>query len=218
MYHARHPSHSCHSYHYGVILRVNPSISKKILLLDHREGMIDVYLQNTPYVLQHGRLIRYALSKRKSFFVIQDIELIAEPAVWAQSDIFFLHHVLEIAATLLAPHNPSADVFDLFTALYQTSYNQFCLPDRAFFKKCFLAKLFALVGIYPENNHSCPHAFSPELFRLISGSLDTMVRSAPNPMRDEQISQWLKACVAVHPEVNGLKTAVFFTYLDHYET
>lgn len=192
--------------HYGIVLRNNQAQNKKITLLDQRDGMFSTYVQKPSMLLQHGRLVRYAMQKKASFITLNDIECISEAADWVKNDIFFLHHVLEIIHAALGVQSPAPEVFSLCLYLYHPLQD---VQERTF-KLYFLAKLFATLGIYPENHES----FSFELFHLISGSLDTMVRSAPSVINQSSISDWLYGCLMVHPEVSGLKTAVFFTYLD----
>ena len=202
---------SKHCFHYGIVLRSYAPYQQKLVLLDRSCGMIDAFFFQRKMMgrITHGMLLRYTLREERGRHRLDDIVVLACPVAWVKDDIFFLHHVLELAHNFLSYHQAVGEVFDLFMRLYKP----LSVTKNSFFKKCFLCKFFLLLGIYPNDET----LFSSELFHLISGCIDTMVKSQSDFLDDAKISHWLQGCIAVHPAADCFKTTIFLTQMDNHE-
>lgn len=200
------------SLHCGIVLRSYVPYKNKLLLLDQQYGMIEVifFQKSDALRITHGMLVRYTLHKQTRNYRCDDVAFIACPHKWVSDDIFFLHHVLELAAFFLSYNQIMQEVFQLFSLLYKP----LVYDDIERFKKCFLCKFFVLIGICPDS-YEC---FTPQFFRLISAPIDTMVNSQDDLLGHTQLARWLKGCIAVHPYGDRLKTTVFLTRMDTYES
>jgi len=154
-----------------------------------------------------GGFVTYQLESQHDRYRIHDVELIQVPARWVLDDIMFLHHCLEIAFYFLPEHSNSDKIFSLFTFLYSEYVSTITMP---LVKKLFLAKFFALLGIYPDfvNQDATKNGYS--LFCALSQS-EGIALDIHNNIDElhEQLRLWLVDCINTHPDIRLFNTVQF---------
>ena len=78
----------------GIILRKNSSSPYKMVVLDKVQGKIEC-ITTTPS-LSTGALITYNIRQQQAIHFISDSTLLYIPLSFAQADMLFFHHVLEL--------------------------------------------------------------------------------------------------------------------------
>lgn len=197
---------------HGIVLRFYAPYRYKVSLLDAELGRVDAVFAKPAVFrsLVHGGLISYRLEWHRTLYRMSDVELIATPASWAATDILFVHHVLEMSLAFLQEHNRCPAVVQLFKQLYEDIPHDL---DQILFKRFFLGKFFALLGIYPDD------ALAQEkrtLFHLFSmeETMDSN-KEVTDWYLDEgihkKLQQWLLDCMSTHPRAHLFTTASFVT-------
>lgn len=189
----------------AIVLRSYLPYKQKLALFDYELGRIEIIAAKKKLFdrITHASLISYLAEEWNSFYRMHDYELSAVPESWAHTDIYFLHQLLELSMFFLPLHTPQADkLFELFMLLYQP-----CLlrTEKELFKKIFLCRFFALIGMYPDNSSF----YSSSFFRLISEPIDIMLDVQMDKAQHAQLVQWIYECINIHPEAHHLKTSKF---------
>ncbi len=195
----------------GIVLRSFMPYKHKISVFESSLGRIEGMVSH-PSVLEkalHGALVQFRVEEVQNFYRFQDFELIALPAAWVNDDILFLHHVLELTDFFVPLGEFSQELGQLFCLLYA----ECPLNNVELFKRIFVCRFFLLLGIYPEN----AEMYEKDFFRLLSGSLDSMLEQAWDRTLLKNLNRWLEGCVQVHPYAHRLKTIAFLQKVDIYE-
>lgn len=194
----------------GVVIRSWLPEKKSCLIFDRSKGIVKTVLlqpESARHVL-HGALISYEISVRGDRFFLQQVELCAQPALWAHTDIFFMHHVLELCGSFMPPHMADRVLFDHLLSLYKPLV---CERDPVFERLIFLVQFFLLIGWYPDED-------ARSINSLISRASGTMVTEGEQEFLRGSLIKWLRRCVALHPLAPSFKTVTFFEVVGYYES
>ncbi|MGC2310913.1 MAG: hypothetical protein WA432_04795 [Candidatus Babeliaceae bacterium] len=193
--------------HIGIVLRSYFPSKHKIILFDDELGKIQAVCTLRKFnALMHASLLWYIRKDWQTMHQITYYDLIALPDFWVLSDIYFMHHILELSMFFLPFHKNMATVYELFMSLYK--------PCRAhnisLYKKIFIYHFFSLMGVYPEEYSK----YDPGLICLISKPDDIMLNVQDNDVLQAQLTQWIHECIKVHPQKDQFKTSNFLKYMD----
>lgn len=185
----------------GIILKTYLCSRNKVTVLDTVLGRIECIPDTQRLCL--GGLIQYQGTVHEQHLLVHQVEQIAVPWDLAQSDILFLHHVLELCYLSVAWATREASVFALLCLLYEQRDWSSLL-----YKKLFLAKLYLVLHISLEVR-------SPVVLHLmnkmITESIDTVAHQLIDLNMEKELDKWLRACIAQHPYRNHFKTIHFYT-------
>ncbi len=192
----------------GIVLRSFMPYKHKVSLFEFSLGRIEGMLQNQHLLSKamHGALVQFRVEEVQSFYRFHDFELIALPHPWVMEDIYFLHHLLELTDYFVPFGEFSESLGLVFMYLFQECP---CI-DRELFKKIIVAHFFVVLGVYPENVEFFPTSF----FRLISGSVDSMLEATWDVQQVHMLTHWLESCIKVHPYAHQFKTVLFYEKMD----
>lgn len=170
----------------GVVLKSYFPQKNKILLFDKYLGKISVSVanHNKDPRLTNGMIIsRYIIDNSKKFNIIKNFEIIEYPISW-YSDIYFLHHVLELYQYCTPKEAVCNELFELIYFLC-SSFDKFKSINS---KKIFLYKFFLILGIYPSDNDFYCH-------KLAIYSIDKAINIKIDLDNEKKISNWLFKCI-----------------------
>jgi hypothetical protein len=192
----------------GIVLRTHISGSK-CTIFDKQIGKIDAFIKHAHKAkraqnLFPGALIYYAREDWRTQYKISDIELVSAPALWAQQDLLFVHHVIELCMFFLPLHCNAVELYDLLMGLYQ--------PQKLSYKK-FMCRFFQRLGIYPEQPAQFDHAFLEYIFLTPLDMTSQLIDSKI----EKSLQQWLHECIYTHAQANQLKTVHFLKKINEYE-
>ncbi len=189
--------------HQAIVLQLPTPQRGEYLFFDQKLGTIPVraHKKNTVRTLTRGTLIQYVPQERGGYYYSQAIEVIAIPQLWAVSNIFFLHHIIEIIDFFIPRRHQAENIFMLTLMIYKKLDDN---VDVAFFQKLFLCRFFAMVGIYPEPVHLEDRKF---LSMILSGSDDNLDEQK-YVFLEKKMIQWLRECIRLHPYADRLKTTI----------
>ena len=184
----------------GIVLKKYFPQNKTISILDKDIGKIQC-IPKKKYCLPNGSVVNYRISKKKSRYVIENIEILYVPFNMAINDILFFHHILEICYYFIPQEAQNTEVFSLINYLYYFGYRIKYIID----KKLFLFKLFIFLGLYPEGEK-----FQTPIFhKLAIESIDTLIDKKLHLGIEKDLDVWLYSCVQTHPMFKYLKTINF---------
>lgn len=172
-----------------------------IVVLDAEAGKIRCLPDGMPLCV--GDLLTYYVTKKRQLLTLCALDRIALPLTLAHTELLFFHHVLEICNYCILPGMSMPGVFSLLEALYKTPVQQVNVT----FKKCFLAKLFVLLGMYPEG----PLGRHASFYTLIALPLDSIPNEAMLDDIGDRLHVWLRSCVLEHPQMQNFNTIHFLT-------
>ena len=134
--------------HRGIVLRAPSPYRSAVVLLDEHYGKIEALASSFTKgpSLCHGALLSYVPQKRHIKYMLAQQTLLEMPLEWARQDFLFFHHVLELCAYFLPFEEPSNEVFQLVSVLYEEPG---AFQSRAA-QKTFLYQLFTCFGMYPD--------------------------------------------------------------------
>lgn len=188
-----------HKKHTGIVVKRYFPLKQKIVLLDDTLGKITCVPPHDRISL--GTLLSYELQERSPMSFIYDVELIAMPLDGLDLDILFVHHVLEVCYYFIPDQSPASEIFEIMMLLFT---KQPCIR-HPLFKKIFLFKLFALLGIYPDNTVRVDAL----VHRLLAEPLEMLMRSDVTYELEQRLTKWLRDCMIMHPCIEYFKTVHF---------
>lgn len=184
---------------YGIVVKNYFPAKFALSLLDNKAGKM-LGVSHSIEKLAAGCLISYTIDRKQNPLFLYDIQMKDSPLQVAQEDILFLHHLLEICYYFIPLGTEASPVFNLLQLLYRPGQ---WLQSRIL-KKIYVMKLFASMGIYPEESTLSKKAL--ELFSL--HSFATIIEKNINTSEDE-IDVWLNLCLNSHPHREKFKTVHF---------
>lgn len=177
----------------GIVIRSFLPERNKCLLFEKDEGLNTFYLPAKASTLRlaHGAILT-GESPQNRPQQLQQIQLIAMPALWARADIYFLHQILDLAARFLHPGLPAFETWSVLRKLYGP------LPrvgvDESY-KACLLAEFLLSLGILPEEDEEDAQ-IDPHI--LISQLQAAMVNEQDVRASVAQLMRWIDRCLALH--------------------
>lgn len=185
--------------HTGIVVKRYFPQKQKIVLFDDTLGKITCVPPHDRISL--GTLLSYEIDERRSMPFIYDVELMAMPLDGLEMDILFVHHVLEMCYYFIPEHSIASDVYDMMMLLFTKDA---CI-QHPLFKKIFLFKLFALLGIYPDN--TVP--LDAVVHRLMIDPFEVLIHSDVTIELERRLTRWLRDCMIMHPCIEYFKTGHF---------
>lgn len=182
--------------HYGIVLHRFFPKKYTIALLDSQLGRIDAVVRYDTAML--GALISYEIEYKRTTYFIQAVRIEDAPLALAQSDILFLHHVLELCYHFMPVGSCVADMFELVQFIYKP------VQHNMFIKKIFLFKLLYTLGMSAPEEHE--HGFFEYLATV---SIDTLDAEQLDLTYEKKLDRWLLYCVAEYTDIQALKTIHF---------
>ncbi len=180
----------------GIVLR---SSGMKLSLLSRTKGRIDVVLfaQRGPTLISSGTVISYtAGTAQRGFLVIENKEVEHVPFAWAREGIYFLHYLLEVCYFFIPVGSGGTTIF----ALFEDVYRNFKILEPVISQKMVVCKLFAHLGIYPDDE-----SFAPAVQLLLITPIDNMATTDLQLIAEDILDAWLLWCVCSHPHGKWFK-------------
>lgn len=187
--------------HCAIVLKNYVPKKNALALLDRMSGKITGISHSLDHIA-HGCMIEYVVdSKKQSPLYMQQIELVQMPLLMAQEDILFLHHVLELCYYFIPNGSQATSVFNLMLMMYTPEL----WMKNVILKKIYLCKLFALLGVYPDEEV----LKKPSYVRLATKPFAAMLDQEFLPDDENEIDDWLRMCILSHPIAGRFKTNYF---------
>ena len=181
----------------GIVIQNCAPAKQKIMLFDKQTGTY--WATTIKRQLSPGSLICYEKKVGPSITFLSSIELLDIPFFWAQEDILFLHHILELCSLFVPIGQPQPELFMLLEFLYINE------QKHSLSKKVFLCKFFIILGFYPEGD-SKQLSFVFELAKL---SIDSACKQVIDLNKQMQLEQWLERCMQYYASHKQMKTTHF---------
>lgn len=180
-----------HGLQSGIVLQSH-AFGAIISLLDSNCGRIEAVFSQRKKI-SPGVMISYRLQKKGERFFVDSHQLIHSPLLLAQSDILFLHHILELVIVLVPQGIYEPELFLLLKNLYVDHIL------NSVQKKIMISNLLAIVGILVEPiPESCKTFWKIPIDMINLGSLHLLY--------EQHLDGWLKRCFSQHPLLYDLKT------------
>jgi hypothetical protein len=193
--------------HTGIVLRSQLPEKQTLTLLDDELGKIQALCTPRKYEpLLNASLLWYIRKPWRDRHTITFYELVALPDNWVVSDIYFMHHILELSMFFLPFHKNVYQIYELCMFLYKPCFYE----KKSLYKKVFIYHFFSLLGIYPEDYSH----YDSSLVDLISHPDDIMLNVQDDDFLHKQLSKWIEECMKVHPQKDQLRTSNFLKYMD----
>lgn len=187
------------THHTAIVL--NHVTDARFRVFSDKYGLHDItYRVRAANYLIRGAVIQCVGAWRGARYVAHSAGMQHQPARWALHDIWFLHHVIDILLSCLCYAQPDRDVFALLEHLY-TSIS----GDYREIQALFLARLFFLLGVQPEN----VLRLQP-LMRYIAVHTFTQLLTY-NQYAYDDVCEWLVSCSRVCDIYRPLRTQSFYT-------
>ena len=187
----------------GIVLKILDRHNKKVVLFDEKRGKIIAFTFQG--ALCHGALFSYSVLPRPMYFLISDIEMLQIVHPGNLSDMLFLHHVLELYDHFIPVGIASTCLFDYLTHLHTVLHRKKCSNT---FKLLFLFKLFARLGIYPEDRRF----HMPYFYQLAYKPIQSITEEQLTVKTYNVLCLWFRECITLY-ELANLKTVHFLTAL-----
>lgn len=155
-----------------------------------------------------GVCIEYSLCQSRTGMVLEDVDIIAMPAITEVNDLLLFHCVMEICYHCMPVGSVNHGVYEYLLCFYD---HQLMKQLRSpLLKKLFLCKLFTTLGLYPHEKK-----FHNSFFlQLASESIDNLWCRSVSMIKEQEIGDWLRACIAIHAHDKRLKTVRISDWLE----
>lgn len=189
----------------GIVLKVSAH-NHTIALLDSKLGHINAVMFRLPH-MSSGALIEYALQKRNNSYFIVSAEIVEAPLLVGASDLYFLHHVLELCYYSVPLGSIDTPIFDAIIFLYKHYSAAWTMTE----KLVFIFRLCIQTGFYSEHvflrKPDIMHLYTMPIDKVFSGTihLEYMQAGCVQEMHD-----WIRSCLIEHPYGDQFKTVDFF--------
>lgn len=185
----------------GIVLKSYLPRQNKVCIFDQAIGKIFCIsiTKKSFQRLSPGFLVEYYRQNYSTLYSLESLDIISAPLVLAQNDIFFLHHVVELCYYFIPENCSSKQIFDLIYFLL----NFVDLGKYPLYKKIFLMRLFAYIGMYPQDEQ----LQSSSVYQLLYGPLDN-ITDCLSISEKKALQHWLWYCISMHPQKNQFKTII----------
>jgi len=171
----------------------------RLLLFDRDYGLYTAVYAHPRSVLCRGSVITYQCDNIGALWRIIYPRITAQPSTWAYTNIWFLHHVIDVLRVTLCYRQPEPHIFQLLSHMYDAIHAR---HDRA--HVVFLVRLFFLLGIQPENILHLESLMEHVAERTFVQLLDDHTYTT------YELYTWVKHCVRECEEYNVLQTKQFY--------
>lgn len=199
-----------HTQHQAVVLRSFLPLRQKVSLFDAHLGRMEVSVgcggsaTQVSSALMQGALITYERHIWRGRTMIQGLSLQKVPQPWVCQDLLFLHHVLEMIHYFSPEHSHAKRLFEFLSFLYEEQPDP--EQDALLVKRLFVAKLFALLGIYPEGVERSPLR---SLFYMLAVGDADQAHQLTDEQLHEKLETWIWGCIETHPQIDQFMTLSF---------
>lgn len=182
----------------GIILKRMNRARPIYSMLDGQDGVFICSIAREDVCV--GACVEYSLYNKRTKIVAEEVDMVGFPCIAQVADLLLLHSALEICTCCMPIGSSSPGVFEHMYTLYDVS--RAVLYKQAVAKKIFLCKLFVLLGFYPHGKK-----FQNQFFQsLATESLDNLLPFSVSMMHEEDVEEWLQACIATHVQEQKFKT------------
>lgn len=190
----------------GIVLQHIKSTQTLYSILDHAQGVLTAHIKREDICI--GACIKYNLVQNRTWIILEDVELIALPIVRGVNDLVLVHCALEICSYCMPVGSINPGVYELLGYLYEEQFINKLQP--ALLKKVFLCKLLIVLGLYPHEKK-----FQNSFFhQLATESIDNLGHRSVSMVNEQDVGDWLRACIAVHAQDKKLKTVHITDWLE----
>lgn len=190
----------------GIVLAPLKSTQTLYVVLDSVHGVLTGIIKRNDLFV--GACIEYTLSSSRIWMILDDVEIIALPAVKDIKDLLLFHRVMEICYHCMPCGSVNPGVYEFLLHLYNEKFMNQLQP--ALLKKVFLCKLFIILGLYPHEKK-----FHNSFFHhLASESIDNLWCRSVSMVSEQDVGNWLRACIAVHAQDKRLKAVHITDWLE----
>lgn len=183
----------------AIVLKTYLPQKYKLCVLDSDLGKVMTVPNRSD--IGNGALILYFPREQQMLYFMHGIEIIDSPLMLAKEDILFIHHVLELCYFFVPIGERVPQLFVLLMALYTSQ----TLLHTIIAKKVFLFQFFACLGLYPEG----ARFQTPYFHQLAMASIDNIALSPIDLVIEQELDEWLRSCIALHPCTHNFKTVHF---------
>lgn len=184
----------------AIVLKTYLPQKYKLSLLDDDLGKI-MAVPNRMHI-GYGALIHYHARIQNGLYFMHSIDIIDLPFALAKEDILFVHHVLELCYFFVPLGCQTPRLFELIMLLYSSS-----VLKHDTVKKIFLFRLFACLGLYPEDQKFN----TPYFHHLALAAVDIIMVQPLDMVVEQALDEWLLSCIALHPCTHNFKTVHFLS-------
>lgn len=193
-----------HTQHQAIVLRSFLPSRHKVSLFDASAGRIEAVIRSKSAAFMQGALITYERQIWRDTTVLQEVSLQKLPQAWVCEDLLFLHHILEMIHYFSPEQSHARPVFDFLAFLYEEKLDP--NQDPLLVKKLFVAKLFALLGVYPEG---VERTRLRSLFYMLACGEKEQLQQMSDEQLHVALRTWIWGCVQTHPHAEKFMTLSF---------
>lgn len=174
----------------GLVLR---SWAGKLSLLSPQEGRVEKkwYAPKHRSPVHRGSVVSYSVQSYNSPLLLEQLDLEQCATQIAFQDIYLLHYLLEVCYFFIPIGSEATHSYYYLITLF-TQFHAF--PDLAH-KKSVVCKLFALLGVLPDDL-----AIQDLAYRLRQMPIDNLVAATLELNTEELMNRWLAWCMEMHPK------------------
>jgi hypothetical protein len=189
----------------GIIIRSFLPHDARVIIFDKVHGRLSTRISpHSRRAIVQGSLAHYQLRTAGQSTSIETIETITFPSAMLYEDLQFIHHVLEILCMFLPDHIAAEKVFNHCLLLYYEDAP--IITENIRSQYFFLMRLFALLGVFPEeeifNRCATIHTLLPQSFEVL------LTQDKKVPL--DVLRIWLLGCIHTHHHVNIFTTLAIY--------
>lgn len=185
----------------GIVLRHTGTC---LALLTKKRGRIDVlyFPRKGPNKISCGAIIAFDQQKagQRGLPVLESMVIEHVPLVWARHDIYFLHYLLEACYFFIPIGSGGRSIFYLLEELYRNFQGFETIAS----KKMVLCKLFAHLGVHPEQEQ-----FTQTAQVLLDIPVDNIGTTDLKLSVEDLFDNWIMWCINFHPQGKWFKAVPF---------
>lgn len=176
----------------AIIVRILGNKGSRIIMLDKKEGMIELFSYHS-HRLQVGYELTYEAIQKHNNTHLKEYTITHWPHYLITTNIFFLHHIFELLYYFVPVGSCTQYLFLFLNELY--TYNEEHGTMNNDHKRFFLIKFFHLIGIYEQEDEE----FQTLLKSLVSIPIDSFNNKILDLPERKKIDFWLHLCIESHP-------------------
>lgn len=203
-----------HTQHQAIVVRSFLPNRHKVSLFDASAGRIEATVCSRSAArmqgaCMQGALITYERQVWRDTTILQEVALQKLPQAWVCEDLLFLHHILEMIHYFSPEQSHARSVFDFLSFLYEEKPDP--AQDLVLVKRLFVAKLFALLGVYPEG---VERTRLRSLFYMLACGEKEQIQQMSDEQLHVALRTWIWGCIQTHPQAEKFMTLSFVNALE----
>lgn len=209
----------------GIVLKSLLPTKSKISLLSRAHGKLHFSVRGVknPHRFSPGMALRFGYKSQQKRF-LNDVEVLYIPFVRDNehdkkiSNLYWLHHLLEICYYFVPLGEPCREVFGLIQYAFDIKRcSDLFEPYFCLVQKIFLVRLFVYLGFFPPRRLVyLISLFDDVVLIFLDSSNEQKVSSLKQSLGNIdkktslEIDDWIGSCLRDHPLVMRFKTLSFF--------